>query len=157
MHRRSVTYVRSLRRVAKNNMEAQNLSFVDISVGDTASIERTMSAGDVITFAQLSGDNNPLHTDEAYAKETKFGRPLVHGMLLGSLFSTLVGMYLPGKKCLYLGQTLQFRKPVFIGDTVTVHGTVATKSESTHILTLDMVITKEGEEVVSGVATVQVL
>ncbi len=78
-------------------------------------------------------------------------------MLLGGLFSTLVGMHMPGKKCLYLGQTLQFKKPVFAGETVVVRGIVAAKSDSTRLLTINTSIIKEGNDVVSGVATVQLL
>lgn len=153
----SATYTCSSRRAVKSNMDAKDLSFADIAVGDSVSFERTITTDDVAAFARLSGDYNPLHTDATYAKETKFGRPLVHGMLLGGLFSTLVGMYLPGKKCLYFGQTLQFKGPVFAGDTLVISGFVATKSESTRLLTIHTVITKGKEEVVTGIATVQVL
>ena len=138
-------------------MEAKDLLFTDIAVGNTATFERTITAQDIAVFANLSGDTNPLHVNEAYASQTQFGQPLVHGMLLAGLFSTLVGMHLPGKRCLYLGQTLQFKKPVFAGDTVQVQGIVVTKSVSTWILTINTVITKNGEETVTGVATVQVL
>lgn len=138
-------------------MDTKDISFSDISIGDSASFERMVIENDVMTFAQLSGDTNPLHFDGAYAKKTKFGQPIVHGMFIGSLFSALVGMYLPGKRCLYLGQTLQFRKPVFINDTVVVHGSVVEKSESTHILTINTTVTRGEDVVVSGIATVQVL
>jgi acyl dehydratase len=138
-------------------MEAKDIPFEDIVVGDTASFERTLTADNITAFATLSGDSNPLHVSEEYAKTTQFGKPLVYGMLLAGLFSTLVGMHLPGKRCLYLGQTLQFKKPVFAGDTVQVTGTVVTKSDSTRLLTINTVITKCTEEVVTGVATVQVL
>jgi len=138
-------------------MEARDLTLEQIQIGDSAQFERAITAEDIAAFATLSGDANPLHTSEAYAQTTPFGRPLVHGMLLGSLFSSLVGMYLPGKRCLYLGQTLQFKKPVFAGDTVMVSGIVTTKSESTRILTIETTIAKNGEAAVTGIATVQVL
>lgn len=138
-------------------MEAKDLLFKDIAAGDSAHFERTITAGDIAAFANLTGDTNPLHVNEEYAARTQFGKPLVHGMFLASLLSTLVGMHLPGKRCLYLGQTLQFKKPVFAGDTVRVTGAVATKSDSTRILTIATVITKGGEEAVTGVATIQVL
>jgi 3-hydroxybutyryl-CoA dehydratase len=141
----------------KNNMEARDLELEDIQIGDTVSFGRTISQEDVATFAALSGDFNPLHTDARYAETTQFKVPLVHGMFLAGLFSALVGMHLPGKRCLYLGQTLQFKRPVFAGDSVQVSGKVLTKSDSTRILTIATVIIKEDAEVVTGTATVQVL
>lgn len=138
-------------------MEAKNLALANINVGDIATISRTWVENDVQLFAKLSGDFNPLHMDDEYAKTTQFKGRIVHGLLVASLCSTLVGMYLPGKKCLYLGQTLVFKKPVYINDTVVVSGAVISKSESTRIITLS-VIMKKGEEVVlEGEARVQVL
>ena len=138
-------------------MEARDLRFEDIAVGDSASFERTITQEDIETFATLSGDHNPLHVDAAYAATTPFKKPLVHGMLVGSLCSTLVGMYLPGKRCLYLEQTLQFKKPVYAGDALTVTGTVTHKSDVTRVLTISISINKSGEETVAGTAKVQVL
>ena len=138
-------------------MEAKNLSFDEIKVGDTVSFTRTLSEKDVNTFAELSGDLNPLHTDTAYAETTIFKQRIVHGMLTASLFSTLVGMYLPGKKCLYINQSLFFKHPVYIDDTVAVYGTVIAKSEVTKILTLSTVAKKGDVVVLEGEAKVQVL
>ncbi len=130
--------------------------FSDISVGDTARFERTINAQDVLDFARLSGDENPLHMDDAYAQKTSFGRRLVHGMLIGALCSRMVGMHLPGESCLYLRQTLSFKKPVYMGDTVEVIGTVQSKSPATRVIDVDISVRKGREEVVCGVATVQV-
>ncbi len=138
-------------------MEPNDFTFEDITVGDQASFERVFEEKDLQTFADLSGDYNPLHLDPMYAAETSFGRPVVHGMLVASLCSTLMGTYLPGRRCLYLAQTLEFRKPVFVGDVVTVTGTVMTKSPATRILTIAISITREAEDAVLGVATVKVL
>ena len=138
-------------------MDAVDLSFDQIKVGDTASFSRTWTEKDVLGFAELSGDENPLHLDEAYAKTTAFGQRLVYGMLLGSLCSTLVGMYLPGKKCLYLSQTLVFKKPVFIGDMVKVVGLVTSKSNSTKILSVSIVMKKDEVIVVEGQAQVRIM
>ena len=137
-------------------MEARDLKLEDIKIGDSASFERTFSEADVAAFAELIGDVNPLHMDDAYAQTTKFGKRLVHGMLVGSLFSRFVGMYLPGKHCLYLSQTLEFKQPVFIGDAVVVEGTVQSMSISTGIIRIALTIHKKtGEEVVRGIAQVQ--
>lgn len=144
-------------KIIKNKMKAKELSFDEIKVGDTDSFSRTWTEEDIIAFAKLSGDHNPLHTDDSYAKGTQFGQRLVHGMLLGSLCSRFVGMYIPGKNCLYLNQTLSFKKPVFIGDAVEVVGTVTSKSESTKILSISIIIKKGEEVVVEGEAKVQVI
>lgn len=138
-------------------MEARDLVMEDIHIGDSSSFDRLWTEEDVNTFAKLSGDMNPLHMEDEYAQTTQFGGRLVHGMLVASLCSTLVGMYIPGKRCLYLSQTLSFKKPVFIGDTVTVTGVVVAKSVATKILSLAISIRKGEEEVVEGEARVQVL
>lgn len=138
-------------------MEARDLAFEVISVGDTASFERMVSGEDVRGFVEISGDKNPLHIDPVYAETTPFKRPIVHGMLLGSFCSTLVGMHLPGKRCVYLSQTLAFKKPVYVGDVIVVRGVVVAKSLSTRILTISISMLRDEEEVVSGSAMVQVL
>jgi len=93
-----------------------------IAVGDRAQRTRTITEADVLAFAAASGDENPVHTDAAYAATTRFGRPIAHGMLTASLISAILGNDLPGPGSVYLGQTLSFKAPVFPGDTIT--GTV---------------------------------
>jgi 3-hydroxybutyryl-CoA dehydratase len=95
--------------------------------------------------------------DNTYASTTQFGKRLVHGMLVGSLCSQLVGMYIPGRKCLYLKQQLVFKQPVFIGDTVVATGIVVSKSKSTRMLTISIKIRKNDSIVLEGEALVQVL
>lgn len=138
-------------------MSPRDLSIDDINVGDTAEFERTWSDSDVADFARISGDINPLHTDDEYASTTKFKKRLVHGMLLGALCSTFVSMYLPGKRCLYLKQDISFKKPVFIGDTVKISGKVVAKSSSTGILTISINISRDIDIVATGEAHVQVI
>lgn len=93
-----------------------------VAVGDTAQRTRTITQADVLAFAAASGDENPVHTDAAYAATTRFGRPIAHGMLTASLISAILGNDLPGPGSVYLSQTLSFKAPVYPGDTVT--GTV---------------------------------
>jgi acyl dehydratase len=138
-------------------MEAKDLLLSDIAVGDTAMCSRTWEAGDVARFAELSGDGNPLHMSEVYAETTRFSQRLVHGMLVGSLCSQVLGMQLPGKRCLYLQQNLTFKQPIFIGETTTLTATVLSKSESTQILSIGIVIKKNDSIVIIGEALVQVL
>jgi 3-oxoacyl-[acyl-carrier protein] reductase len=136
--------------------KARETTFPDLTVGDTYAIERTFTAADVQDFAILSGDLSPLHVDPVYAATTEFGCCVVHGMLLASLFSQLVGMYLPGKHALYLGQDLAFRRPVKVGERVTASIKVTGKNEATRSLLLATEIRNaEDKPVVSGTAKVK--
>jgi acyl dehydratase len=87
-----------------------------VSVGAFAHLARRFTAADVLAFAKLSGDHNPIHLDEAFARSTPFGRCIVHGMLYSSLFSTMFATRIPG--CIYVSQNLAFKAPVFVGDAV---------------------------------------
>jgi 3-hydroxybutyryl-CoA dehydratase len=131
----------------------------EIAVGATDSFSVTVNEKMVNDFAQLTGDENPLHTDAAYAEETKFGGRVAHGMLIGGLFSQLIGMHLPGKYSLYLSQALQFRNPVMIGAKVLIRGEVTHKSDASKTITLKMTATDENAKVIfaSGDAVVQLL
>jgi 3-oxoacyl-[acyl-carrier protein] reductase len=136
---------------------AQEWTFRQLNVGETFVIERTFTEGDARDFARLSGDFSPLHVDLAYARSTEFGNCVVHGMLLASLFSQLVGMHIPGKHALYLGQDLAFRKPVLVGETVKALIKVTGKNEGTRSLLLATEIRNaEDKIVVSGTAKVKV-
>lgn len=106
-------------------------------------------------FAKLSGDHNPLHMNENYAKSTSFKQRVCHGMLLASFFSRLVGMYLPGKNALYLTQSLKFTSPCFLNEKVIVEGEVLSVSTSTKIIAMRTTITKDdGKRLVEGEAKV---
>jgi 3-hydroxybutyryl-CoA dehydratase len=96
----------------------------DLSVGMTASFEHVVSEADVIQFADISGDHNPVHLDEAYAKTTRFKGRIVHGILSASFLSTTIASRLPGPGTIYLTQNLSFRAPVRIGDKVEARVTV---------------------------------
>ncbi|MBA2074276.1 MaoC family dehydratase [Aeromonas veronii] len=91
----------------------------DIKIGMSESYSQTITDSDVKDFSGISGDKNPVHMDEVYAKESRFGKRIAHGMLSSSFFSALFGTKLPGQGCVYVAQSLKFRKPVYIGDTVT--------------------------------------
>ena len=136
---------------------ASNLGFADIAVGQTFELERAFSAEDVLAFAAVSGDYSPLHVDPDYAGGPEFGAQVVHGMLLASLFSQLVGMRVPGRHALYLGQDLTFRRPVLIGETVRAIAKVSGKSDSTRTLVLSTEIRSLDDKVlVMGTAKVKV-
>ena len=133
----------------------ENRTFDEIQVGETASLVRTLSREDIELFAVMSGDVNPAHVDEDYARSDMFHKIIAHGMWGASLISTLLGTKLPGPGSIYLDQTLSFRHPVSIGDTVTVTVTVAAKEVAQHRVTLDCACTNQrGEVVIRGSALV---
>jgi 3-hydroxybutyryl-CoA dehydratase len=128
-----------------------------IKPGDTAVLSRTISDDDIRAFADATGDRNPLHLDEEFAQQTRFGRRIAHGMLSASLISAVIAGELPGQGSIYLGQTLQFVAPVFPGDTVTARVTVTSIRTDKPIMKLETVCTNQRDEVViRGEATVLV-
>ena len=102
----------------EQNMTYKRTTFDDLKIGQKAFLKKTISEADLSRFIEITGDMNPLHVDEAFAEKTFFGRRIAHGMLSASLFSTLVGMHIPGVGAIYKSQTLEFLRPVFIGDTL---------------------------------------
>lgn len=129
----------------------------ELNVGDTAVLERAFSQEQVAQFATLSTDNNPIHIDAGYASTTSFGRPIVHGMLVGSLFSALVGQHLPGEGSIYMGQNLRFHAPVLIGQVVKAKVEITAIREDKPIVTLETTCTStDGENIITGDAVVYV-
>ena len=96
----------------------------DLEVGMSASYAKTITDADVVLFAGLSGDNNPIHINDEYAKTTPFKQRIVHGMFSAALISTVAGTRLPGPGAIYVDQQLKFKAPVHIGDTATATLTV---------------------------------
>lgn len=95
-----------------------NIKFEDIIIGMTASYSQTITDYDVKNFAGLSGDHNPVHVDDEYARASRFKNRIAHGLIPGSFFSALFGTRLPGPGCVYVSQSFQFKRPVYLGDTV---------------------------------------
>jgi 3-hydroxybutyryl-CoA dehydratase len=126
-----------------------------LQVGETASLSKTITDDDIHAFADLVGDHNPVHLDDSYAKGTRFGRRIAHGMLSASLISALLANKLPGEGTVYLSQTLQFVAPVFPGDTVTAHVTVSKVREDKPIVTLETVCVNQNDDtLIKGEAVV---
>jgi 3-hydroxybutyryl-CoA dehydratase len=98
--------------------------FEDIKVGDSAEYAKTITEADILMFAAVSGDDNPVHINQEYAETTPFAGRIAHGMLTASLISTVVGTRLPGNGTIYLSQSTRFKAPVRIGQTVTARATV---------------------------------
>jgi len=124
-------------------------------VGDSAEITKTIEQSDIDAFASVTGDRNPVHVDEEFAKSTRFGKRIAHGMLTASLISAVLANKLPGEGSVYLGQTLQFVAPVFPGDEITARVTVKEIREDKPIVKLETVcMNQRGEIVIRGEATV---
>lgn len=133
----------------------ENKTFDEIEVGDSAEITRQLRTNDIELFAVMSGDVNPAHLDEEYAKADIFHEVIAHGMWGGALISAVLGTELPGPGTIYLNQSLSFRKPVGLGDTVTVRVTVVEKIAEKKRLLLDCeCVNQDGETVIKGQAEV---
>ncbi|HLB07672.1 MAG TPA: MaoC family dehydratase [Alphaproteobacteria bacterium] len=128
--------------------------FEDLKVGDTFSYTRRIGAKDVRGFAEISGDDNPLHLDERFARTTRFGGRIVHGMLTASLISSLVGVKLGVPGVIYLGQTLNFRAPVRPGDSVTARAVVKRREAKRSRVTFETVCSVGDRVVIDGEALV---
>ncbi len=127
------------------------------NVGDSAETTRTIEQTDIQAFADVTGDHNPIHVDELFAKTTRFGRCIAHGMLTASLISSVLANKLPGEGSVYLGQTLQFVAPVFPGDEVTARVTVKDIREHKSIVKLETIcVNQRNEIVIRGEATILV-
>jgi acyl dehydratase len=123
----------------------------DFEVGQHASFTKTFTEADVQRFIEITGDVNPLHVDEVFAAGTPFRRRVLHGMLTASIFSTMVGMLLPGTGAIYRSQTIRFLLPVHIDETVTAHFVVRSVDRAKHRLEIDAWIENEaGEHVIEG-------
>ena len=133
----------------------QDIAFADIKVGDKASMAKTVTEYDIYTYAGVTGDFNPVHIDAEFAKTTMFQGRIAHGMLSAGFISAVLGTALPGKNTIYLGQELQFKAPVRIGDTVTATVEVLEKIEGKNRLILRTTVTNQaGVLVTDGKATV---
>jgi 3-hydroxybutyryl-CoA dehydratase len=130
--------------------------FSSFSVGEEVTFAKTITEADIVLFAGVSGDTYPLHVDAEYAKTTRFGQRVAHGMLSASLLSTVNGLMLGTPGGLYVEQTLRFRRPVYIGDTLTARSEVVkidTEKRRLHCATT--IVNQHGKTVVDGAAVLQ--
>ncbi|RDD39362.1 Hydroxyacyl-thioester dehydratase type 2, mitochondrial [Trichoplax sp. H2] len=128
----------------------------DLSIGQSVEITRSFSHNDVKLFAQLSGDNNPLHLDPDYAKNTQFGRCIVHGLLINGLLSALLGTKLPGYGTIYVSQDIRFHSPLYIDEEVTALVQISNIRRSTVYAALTCTAKERNEVVLSGQAIVMI-
>ena len=128
--------------------------FHDLFVGMAEEFAKTITDADILSFAEVSGDSNPMHLDEEFARGTFFRTRVAHGMLTASFISTIVGTLLPGPGCIYLSQNLKFLAPVLIGDTVTARVSVEDLIPATKHAVLRTICSVGEKLVVEGDATV---
>ncbi len=124
-----------------------------MKVGDEASLTRLLTEDDIRAFARITGDDNPLHLDTEYARETRFRKPVAHGFLVASLISAVLGTRLPGPGSVYLSQSLSFLAPVYPGDTITASVRIVEMDNDKGIVSLHTEVTNQSRiRVVSGEA-----
>ncbi|RYY02416.1 MAG: MaoC family dehydratase [Gammaproteobacteria bacterium] len=133
----------------------ENFPIAELSVGLSKTYSKTLTEKDILLFAACSGDLNPVHLDKTYAATTVFGEPIAHGMWTGALISAAIATQLPGPGSIYRGQTLTFKNPVKVGDTVTVTLTISEIKERLKLVVLDCEAkNQDGKLIAKGVAEV---
>ena len=134
----------------------QSYCLEDLSVGQSAEAVHVMTEADVARFAEVSGDHNPVHLDEAYAETTRFKGRIAHGMLSASYISALIGNSMPGPGTIYVSQSLNFKRPVRIGDEVTTRVMVEAIDLAKGLVTISTACLVRGKAVLDGQAVVMV-
>lgn len=133
-------------------------TFDDLSIGQKAFFKKTITESDLSHFIAITGDMNPLHVDKTFAEKTFFGQRIAHGMLSASLFSTMVGMHIPGFGAIYKSQTLEFLGPVFVGDTLCAwFEIVEIRQEKEEVVIKSWIENQEGKIVIQGEAVAGLL
>ncbi len=157
---------RASRRCALQNLVGINVSpllawigtrlgeNLNLTVGRSATKSRQVTDADVVAFAELTLDNNPVHLDDGYAATTRFGRRMAHGMFAASLVAAVLGTEPPGPGCIYLSQELKFRAPVFIDDVIEATVTVTHLEDGVRCTLSTDVVKTDGVQVLSGIAVV---
>lgn len=140
-----------------NKKEPNEYNFNDISIGKTFEFEHFLSAADINLYAKLIGDFNPLHVDANYAQNTIYKGKISHGMLGASLFSTLLGMYCPGKDSIILSINIKFKKPILPNTTLRIYGEVTKKVDALKILQVKLILYNGTNILVEGDAMVKKL
>jgi len=135
---------------------SDGMFFEDLVGGQSASFGKTITEADIVLFAAVTGDTNPMHLNAEYAKDSIFGERIAHGMLAAGLITKVLGTQLPGPGTIYMSQSLKFRAPVRIGQTVTATVEVLALHPEKHRATLRTVCTVAGEPVLEGEAFVSV-
>jgi 3-hydroxybutyryl-CoA dehydratase len=155
-HRMEMEQAKEAKRVKEANELLHGLYFEDLEEGMRDAYAKTITDADVITFAGISGDTNPVHLNHEFASETLFEGQVAHGMLTASFISTVIGTKLPGPGCIYVSQNLRFMAPVKVGDTVTATCTISRLIPEKHMIEMETICSVGGKTVLDGQATILV-
>ncbi len=136
------------------NNSKQSYTINEIEVGMSASLSKTITDEDVRKFAELSGDSNPVHIDEEYARQSRYKKRIAHGLMSASFFSALFGTELPGQGCVYASQNLLFKRAVYLGDTVVAMVTVTAVNFDEKRVSFETVCTVKNKKVIDGSAEI---
>jgi acyl dehydratase len=135
-------------------LQLENRTYEELNLGDIASVSHLVSERDLILFAEVSGDVNPVHLDEDFAAATSFKGRIAHGMFTGALISAAIACELPGPGTIYIGQEISFLRPVRLGDEIRVELEVIDKLPKNRVKIATRVFNQDNKQVVEGVATV---
>ncbi|MBL0433132.1 MaoC family dehydratase [Aeromonas hydrophila] len=132
------------------------IPFEDIKIGMSVSYSQTITDADVKQFAGISGDHNPVHMDDVFAENSRFKKRIAHGLISGSFFSALFGTKLPGPGCVYVSQSFNFKRPVYLGDTVTAIAIVTNIDSNKRRVFFDTICKVKSKTVIDGSAELYV-
>lgn len=140
--------------MVNDNSVINSYDINEIKIGASASYSQTITDADIKTFAGISGDNNPIHMDDNYASNSRYKKRIAHGLLSASFFSALFGTKIPGYGCVYVSQNLNFKRPVYLGDTVVAKITVISIDHEKKRVKFKTICLVRNKIVIEGVAEI---